>query len=108
MAYYTLCVRNFVARTPEHWADASLCEQAHSFCYFTIPHGGTKNLHNLVQVFTYYFLVLNYSPPCLIAHFVCATLLHETYLVLLEKLLLYAIIILAYIKHIGLYGCISL
>ena len=34
MAYCTLRVRNFVARTPEHWADASLCEQTHSFSLF--------------------------------------------------------------------------
>ncbi len=34
MAHCTLRVRNFVARTPEHWADASLCEQTHSFSLF--------------------------------------------------------------------------
>ena len=50
---------------------------SHGGIWGSIPHGGTKNLHNLVQVFTYYFLVLNYSPPWLIAHFVCATLLPE-------------------------------
>ena len=36
MAYCTLCVRNLVARTPEHWAGASLYEKTHSFRYFTI------------------------------------------------------------------------
>ena len=50
---------------------------SHGGIWGSIPHGGTKNLHNLVQVFTYYFLVLTYSPPCLIAHFVCATSLPE-------------------------------
>ena len=50
---------------------------SHGGIWGSIPHGGTKNLHKLVQVFTYYFLVLNYSPPWLIAHYVCATLLPE-------------------------------
>ena len=50
---------------------------SHGGIWGSIPHGGTKNLHNLVQVFTYYFLVLTCSPPCLIAHFVCATSLPE-------------------------------
>ena len=50
---------------------------SHGGIWGSIPHGGTKNLHNFVQVFTYYFLVLNYLPPWLIAHFVCATLLPE-------------------------------
>ncbi len=53
MAYCTLCVRNFVARTPEHWADASLCEQTHSFHYFTIPHGGTKKNKSFWACFFY-------------------------------------------------------
>ena len=51
MAYCTLRVRNFVARTPEHWADASLCERTHSFRYFTIPHGGTKKNKSLGACF---------------------------------------------------------
>ena len=50
---------------------------SHGGIWGSIPHGGTKNLHNLVQVFTSYFLLLTYSPPCLIAHSVCATLLPE-------------------------------
>ena len=50
---------------------------SHGGIWGSIPHGGTKNLHNFVQVFTYYFFILTYSPPRLIAHSVCATSLPE-------------------------------
>ena len=52
MSHCTLCVRNFVARTPEHWADASLCEQTHSFRYyarFTCYESVVSTKKNLVR-----------------------------------------------------------
>ena len=84
MSHCTLRVRNFVARTPEHWADASLYEQTHSFRYFTIPHGGTKKNKSFGACFFIRCLqrhVINACVvcnsigvflPCLTAHFVCA------------------------------------
>ena len=66
---------HFTSKSPH--GQAVKTSPSHGGIWGSIPHGGTKNLHNLVQVFTFYFLVLNYSPPWLITHFVCATLLPE-------------------------------
>ena len=66
---------HFTSKSPH--GQAVKTSPSHGGIWGSIPHGGTKNLHNLVQVFTYYFFILTYSPPCLIAHCVCATLLPE-------------------------------
>ncbi len=65
----TLCVRNFVARTPEHWAGAHLLRVNSLGSLFHDSHGGT----NENKSFTGLFFFFSWG----IAHFVCVALLHE-------------------------------
>ena len=65
----------FATKSPH--GQAVKTSPSHGGIWGSIPHGGTKNLHNLVQVF-YLLLLHSYLfTPWLIAHRVCATSLPE-------------------------------